>query len=41
MTALTIAVTAVVVSAFATVANRPSGMIAAQPITMAVAVGVG
>ena len=40
VTALTIALTAVVVSAFATIANSPSGMIAAQSITMAVAVGV-
>ena len=40
MTALTIAIIAVVVSAFAMVANSLPGMIAAQSITMAVAVGV-
>ena len=38
MTALTIAIIAVVVSAFATVTNRLAGMIAAQPITTAVTV---
>lgn len=40
MTALTIAIIAVVVSTFAVVTNRLAGMIAAQSITAAVAVSV-
>jgi hypothetical protein len=40
MSAITIAIIAIVVPAYAMVANRPAGMIAAQSIAVAITVGV-